>query len=224
MKNYIFADTEDCEACDEAIKQLEQIDDDADAVGVKFVKTDEKAFAVEYGIETFPTIIYFEGKQPSIYDGDASEETELLTWMLYQMKEDTVENINRDLLTKMIEDFEFLAVFFYDENEESSKVLRHLELIDDEASQYGVRMVKINDPLMSKKYGHRTPPGLGFFRKGNYVKFDGDLLDDEEMLDWLTDPNTMEISDQIEKVNKKMFEKLISRNEFLTVFFCKYNF
>ena len=35
------------------------------------------------------------------------------------------------------------------------------------------RMVKISDPLMSKKYGHRTPPGLGFFRKGNYIKFDG---------------------------------------------------
>ena len=38
-------------------------------------------------------------------------------------------------------------------------------------------------------------------------------------MDWLTDPNVMEISDQIEKVNKKMFEKLITRNEFLTVFF-----
>ena len=25
-------------------------------------------------------------------------------------------------------------------------------------------------------------------------------MDDEEMLDWLTDPNVMEISDQIEKV------------------------
>ena len=49
----------------------------------------------------------------------------------------------------------------------------------------------------------------------------GDLFDDEEMLDWLTDPTPMEISDQIEKVNKKMFEKLIARNEFLTVFFCK---
>merc|ERR1712168_969954 len=80
-------------------------------------------------------------------------------------------------------------------------------------------MVKVDDPLMSKKYGHRNPPGLGYFRKGNYVKFEGDLYDDEEVLDWLTDPNTMEISDQIEKVNKKMFEKLISRNEFLTVFF-----
>jgi len=215
----VYLYTADCEACDEAIKQLEQIDDDADSVGVKFVKTDEAEFAAEYGIDSFPAILYFENKQPSIYDGDAAEETELLTWLLYQMKEDTIENINRELLIKMIDEFEFLAVYFFEDNEDSVKVLRHLELIDDEAAQYGVRMVKLDDPLMSKKYGHRTPPGLGFFRKGNYIKFDGDLFDDEEMLDWLTDPSVMEISDQIEKVNKKMFEKLITRNEFLTVLF-----
>ena len=58
-------------------------------------------------------------------------------------------------------------------NEDSDKMLRHLELIDDEASQYGVKLVKLDDPLMAKKYGHRDPPGLGFFRKGNYVKYDG---------------------------------------------------
>ena len=124
----------------------------------------EADFAAEYGIDSFPAILYFENSQPSIYDGDAAEETELLTWLLYQMKEDTVENINRELLTKMIDEFEFLAVFFYDNSDDCTKVLRHLELIDDEAQQYGVRMVKVDDPLMSKKYGHRNPPGLGYFR------------------------------------------------------------
>jgi hypothetical protein len=39
-------------------------------------------------------------------------------------------------------------------------------------------MVKLNDPLMAKKYGHRDPPGLGFFRKGNYVKYDGKIKDE----------------------------------------------
>ena len=58
-------------------------------------------------------------------------------------------------------------------NEDSTKMLRHLELIDDEAFDYGVRIVKIEDPLMAKKYGHRNPPGLGFFRQGNYIKYDG---------------------------------------------------
>ena len=55
-------------------------------------------------------------------------------------------------------------------------MLRHLELIDDEASQYDVKLVKIDDPLMAKKYGHRDPPGLGYFRKGNYVKYDGRII------------------------------------------------
>ena len=66
--------------------------------------------------------------------------------------------------------------FFYsidNSNEDSQKMLRHLELIDDEAAEYEVKMVKIDDPLMAKKYGHREPPGLGFFRKGNYVKYEG---------------------------------------------------
>ena len=62
------------------------------------------------------------------------------------------------------------------DNEDSAKMLRHLELIDDEASEFGVVMVKIEDKLMAKKYGHRNPPGLGFFRQGNYIKYDGKLL------------------------------------------------
>ncbi len=54
------------------------------------------------------------------------------------------------------------------------------------------------------------------------ITFDsGDIFDSEEILDWLTDPNVMEISDQIEKVNRKMFEKLKIRNENLVVLFCK---
>ena len=52
-------------------------------------------------------------------------------------------------------------------------MLRHLELIDDEAAEYEVKMVKIDDPLMAKKYGHREPPGLGFFRQGNFIKYEG---------------------------------------------------
>lgn len=40
-------------------------------------------------------------------------------------------------------------------------------------------------------------------------------------MEWLTDPNVMEVSDQIERVNRKMFEKLKMRNEHLAVLFCR---
>ena len=49
----------------------------------------------------------------------------------------------------------------------------------------------------------------------------GDLMDDEEVLDWLTDPDNMESADHIERVNRKMFERILKRSDFVGVFFCK---
>ena len=65
------------------------------------------------------------------------------------------------------------------------------------------------------------PFGLGFFRHGEYVRYEGDNFDEEEMVDWLTDPNVMEVTDRIERVNRKMLEKLMARNEYLGVVFCE---
>ena len=48
-------------------------------------------------------------------------------------------------------------------------MLRHLELIDGEASEYGVRIVKLDDALMAKKYGHRDP--VRYVYKLNYLSF-----------------------------------------------------
>ncbi len=46
------------------------------------------------------------------FSGEPNESNELLTWLLYQMKEDTIENINRDLLALLVEKQDFLAVIF----------------------------------------------------------------------------------------------------------------
>ena len=66
----LFSDSQDnCEMCEEALVQLESIDDDAEAVGVRVVKTDDKEISDEFGIDKFPAVIYFENQDPSIYDG-----------------------------------------------------------------------------------------------------------------------------------------------------------
>lgn len=104
---------------------------------------------------------------------------------------------------------------------DSVKILRHLELIDDEASEYGVKIVKCSDTLMAKKYGYRHPPGLTYFRKTKPINYDGDIDDEEELLDWLTNPDNMEMTDQIERVNRKMFQKIRQNTDHLAVFFCK---
>lgn len=41
------------------------------------------------------------------------------------------------------------------------------------------------------------------------------------MLEWLTNPENMEMDDAIERVNKRMFERMLGKVESLAVFFCK---
>lgn len=49
----------------------------------------------------------------------------------------------------------------------------------------------------------------------------GDLYDEEDVLDWLTAPENMELNDAIEKVNRKMFERIRQTTDYLAVFFCE---
>lgn len=80
----------------------------------------------------------------------------------------------------------------------------------------------MKDRLMAKKYGFRNPPGITYFRKGKPINYDGDIDDEEEVLDWLTDPENMELTDHIERVNRKMFEKMRQRSDYVAVFLCKF--
>lgn len=232
---YFYDDN--CPTCETVLGELETIDDETDEVGIQFVKTNDVEVAEDLGISHLPALVYFEGGVPSIYDGDIARgrevlswlvahtrdiqaEEQVLEWLIEQRHEDTIENINRQMLYTLIDTQDYLGVYFFnEENEECPKVLRTLEKIDDEAAEFGIQMVKMNDRLMAKKYGFRNPPGLVYFRKGKHIKYDGDLYDEEDVLDWLTAPENMELNDAIEKVNRKMFERIRQTTDYLAVFF-----
>ncbi|XP_056632332.1 uncharacterized protein LOC130442335 isoform X1 [Diorhabda sublineata] len=208
-----------CEECSEILEELENIDDDADKHGIQFVKSTDAKLAAEIGIFSFPALVYYETGVPIMYDGNLLDETEVLEWMTDQKNDQSIEEINREKLFNYIDTKEFLAVIFYkEEDPDSPRILRHIELIDDEASEYGIKIVKMKDRLMAKKYGFRNPPGITYFRKGKPINYDGDIDDEEEILDWLNDPENMELTDHIERVNRKMFEKIRQRSDYVAVF------
>ncbi|KAG1669120.1 putative protein disulfide-isomerase C1F5.02 [Nymphon striatum] len=210
----VFFYKDDCPECDKVIDDLEKIDDDTDQHGIHFVKTDDISMAEELGVTTFPSLVYFEDKIPSVYQGDLEEEDVVLEWLVHQKNEDTIENINRGMLFKLITDVDYLAVIFYTERDKESDIaLSHLEQIDDECSEYGIQLVKTSDHLMAKKYKVRHPPGMVLFRKGKELLFQGDLVDEEEVLEWLTDPDNLELTDHIEEVNAKMFQRVVERSD-----------
>lgn len=53
--------------------------------------------------------------------------------------------------------------------------------------------------------------------------YDGDLHQHDKILTWLTSQDIFEIKNEIEEVNRKMLDKLLEENEFLTVYFCKFD-
>ncbi|XP_013108159.1 uncharacterized protein LOC106087600 isoform X7 [Stomoxys calcitrans] len=216
----VFFYDDKCESCSDILEELENIDDDTDKHGIQFVKSNDVKLAHEIGIFAFPALVYYETGVPIMYDGDIGKSSEVFQWILEQKADETIELIDRETLFEYINTKDFLAVVFYKEDDpDSPRVLRHIELIDDEATEYGIQIVKCHDKLMAKKYGFRNPPGITYFRKTKYINYDGDIDDEEEVLDWLTSPANMEMTDHIEQVNRKMFEKIRKASDYLAVIF-----
>lgn len=70
---FVFcSDDEDCLACDEALRSLEEIDDDIDELDIIFVKICDARYAFRYGVKNLPALTYFRKRFPALYHGKAS--------------------------------------------------------------------------------------------------------------------------------------------------------
>lgn len=94
------------------LDELEKIDDDCDKHGIQFVKIDDDEVASEFGIESFPSIVYFEKGIPNVYDGDMDNEDELLEWLVEQLEKDEIEDVTDEMLDRLIKDGKTIAVLF----------------------------------------------------------------------------------------------------------------
>ncbi len=83
-------------------------------------------------------------------------------------------------------------------------------------------IIKVNDDAAAHKYNVHSYPTLAYFRKQSPILYDGDLLDEEKVLKWLTSNDVFELKDEIEEVNRKMLDKLLNDNDFVAVYFCEY--
>lgn len=206
------------------LNELENIDDELEKEGIVIVRIDNDAEAKEYGIDHLPTLIYFEDKIPSVYEGDLMNEDEVLHWLVEQKNTATIEEVTDEILDDLIEEHEYVVVYFSgncEEGDECDNILDELENIDDELDETGIIFVTTEDTNLAKKYNIKSFPKLVFFRNKEPLIYSGDIEDEDEVLAWLTDENTLEIPDRIEEVNTRMLDKLLSENEHVVVFFCK---
>uniref|UniRef100_A0A182X900 Thioredoxin domain-containing protein n=1 Tax=Anopheles quadriannulatus TaxID=34691 RepID=A0A182X900_ANOQN len=217
----IFYDKDDKQDI-RVLNELENIDDELEKEEIVIARLDNAEEAREYGLDHLPALVYFENEIPAIYEGDLMNEEEVLEWLKLQKYSATIEEVTDEILQDLIDDHEYVCVYFSgacEEGEKCDKILDDLENIDDELDEAGIIFVTTEDMVTAKKYNIKNLPSLVFFRNKDPLIYSGDLNDEDEVLAWLTDEETLEIPGKIEEVNIKMLEKILSENEHIVVFF-----
>lgn len=154
-------------------------------------------------------------------------EEEVLEWLILQKKTATIEEVTDEILVNLINDHEYVVVFFTGPcapGDKCDHTLNALENIDDELDEAGIIFVTTEDTVIAKKQNIKSYPQLVFFRNRDPLFFTGDIDDEDEVLAWITDEDTLEIPGKIEEVNVKMLDKMLAENEHVVVFFCKYEY
>ena len=178
------------------------------------------------GIDAVPALIYYEKEVPAVFEGDLDITDSVLDWLMDHRTADTIEEITEEILFKVIDDIEYVAVLFTgpcDEaakNTECEEILEELETVDDEVDKYGIALVTTEDiKYAGQTLDIRKFPALGMFRNGRFLLYHGDLHDPESTLSWLLDEETLEIPGEIEEVGRTMLSKILDEERDALVFF-----
>lgn len=97
--------------------------------------------------------------------------------------------------------------------------MAELENIDDECDQNNIAFVKIDDDEEAKEYGIDSLPAMVYFEKQIPHIYDGDLMNEDDLLSWLIHQKR---HSEIPEITDEMMEKLLEKTKYLAVLFCKY--
>ncbi|GFT85179.1 thioredoxin domain-containing protein [Trichonephila clavipes] len=210
-------DDKDDQSNQEIMQNLENIDDDADKLGIPFVKIDDTELAQDYGIENLPTLIFFENQVPNFYKGNLTTEEAVLDWLKELQSSDEIEAVIDKVIELMIDKCDYLAVIFYNAGDAAArKALNELENIDSESDKAGIPLVRSESFVIAEMYGIDNLPALVFFENGVPNVYPDDLSVEQDVLKWLLEQQS---SDEIEDVSPKVLEQMISKTEHLAVLF-----
>ena len=99
-------------------------------------------------------------------------------------------------------------------------ILKELENIDDECDSINVDFVKISDPGVAPAFKLTALPALLYFRRTVPIRYDGDLMDEEGVLRWVTSTKEQDV-DVIEEVDVATLEKMLQDDASVVVYVCK---
>ena len=227
------------------IKELEKNISDIVEADLVIVQIDDSDYADQLGLTDPPTLVQFSGDVPNLYRGPETA-TAIIKWLSFLKDENTIEYVTEEILSELIEDEEYLAVFYSgqdcipekdddefmasisaDDDEDGTltdceKVLRGLESIDDELSEIGIAFVQTdNEDYPFRVHAISAFPALALYRNGEFLQYpeENNLQSEEEIRKWFMDEDNLLLIGKVEEVNAKMLTFLYENDDKLVVFF-----
>lgn len=99
------------------------------------------------------------------------------------------------------------------------RILNELENIDDELEKEGIVIIRMDNDAEAKEYGIDHLPTLVYFEDKIPAIYEGDLLNEDEVLEWLIEQKN---TATIEEVTDEILTDLINEHEYVVVYFSKF--
>ena len=211
-----FYEDEDTKALSGVMKNLEIVDDELDSKDIEFVKISDEKIEIEYALDKLPTLVYFENEIPIEYDGDLNDPNEIKSWILEELENTVIRNVDEDTLEMIIDKSDDIVVIFYDgKKKKQAKFMADIDTVDDEAEKMEIFMVKVDDPNIARNYGIYAPPAVIHYEGAVPNIYEG-VSSHVAILNWLEEQKT---TAAIEEVNGVLLDKLIVDQEYVAVLF-----
>lgn len=112
--NVLLLDEEKNKEAVAILKELENIDDECDALNVDFVKISDPGVAPAFKLATLPALVYFRRSTPIRFSGDLMDEEGVLKWVTTTKEQDVdvIEEVDVATLEKMLDDHVNVVVYF----------------------------------------------------------------------------------------------------------------
>ena len=211
-----FYEDEDARALSGILKVLETIDDELEGNDIEFIKCSDENIEKDYALDKLPSLVYYENKIPIEFDGNLNDGTDILSWILEELENESIRTVDEDTLEKLIDTSDDIVAVFYDsKKKKQKKFIENLDTVDDDAEKLEIFMVKIEDPLIARNYGLYALPAVIHFEDGIPSIYEG-AQSPKALLNWLEEQKT---SAGIEEVNAVLLDRLIVEEEYVAVIF-----
>ena len=149
-------------------------------------RIDDANEAEEYGIDSFPNLVYFDKRIPNIYSSEERNTVDILVWMMEQAEGSHIEEVSAELLATLVKKHDDITVFFYDkEVKQERALLAELENFDQILEEEGISLVKIDDPAAAERFGVEIVPAIVHFQFKHPHFYDGDLTNEKKIIQWV---------------------------------------